>query len=175
MWKPSGELKIRDVGEHMLLFEFEDNLDLERVLEYEPWFYDKNLVIFQWAQDVESAPFLEFSSATFWIQLHNVPENSLTQETGEAIGKSLGTMVQVADPEDDGCGGEFLRVRVTMDITKPLAWCSKLWAEGKQIGWVGIKYEQLLNFCYWCGRVTHGERDYAVWLQGKGKLRKEDQ
>ena len=36
LWKPSGELKIRDVGEHTLLFEFEDNLDLERVLEYEP-------------------------------------------------------------------------------------------------------------------------------------------
>ena len=23
--------------------------------------------------------------------------------------------------------------------------------------------------------MTHEERDYAVWLQGKGKLRKEDQ
>ena len=43
----------------------------------------------------------------------------LTQKTGEAIGKSLGTVVQVADPEDDGFGGEFVRVWVTMDITKP--------------------------------------------------------
>ena len=57
-------------------------------------------------------------------------------------------MVQMADPEDDGCGGEFLRVRVTMDVTKPLARCSKLWAEGKHIGWVGIKYERLPNFYY---------------------------
>ena len=121
LWKPSGELKIRDVGEHTLLFEFEDNLDLERVQEYEPWFYDKNLVILQRAQDAKSALFLEFSSATFWIQLHNVLENSLTQETGEAIGKAFGTVVQVADLEDDGCGGEFLRVRVTVDIAKPLA------------------------------------------------------
>ena len=54
--------------------------------------------------------------------------------------------MQVAEPEDDGCGGEFLRVRVTMDITKHLARCSKLWVEGKQIGWVGIKYERLPNF-----------------------------
>ncbi|KAK7815420.1 hypothetical protein CFP56_001593 [Quercus suber] len=62
-----------------------------------------------------------------------------------------------------------------MDITKPLTRCSKLWADGKQIGWVDIKYERLLNFCYWCGCVSHGERDCAVWLQAKGKLRKEDQ
>ena len=36
LWKPIGELKIRDVGDNILLFEFEDNLDLERVLEFEP-------------------------------------------------------------------------------------------------------------------------------------------
>lgn len=46
LWKLSGELKIQDVGENILLFEFEDNLDLERVLEFEPWSYDKSLVIF---------------------------------------------------------------------------------------------------------------------------------
>lgn len=32
-----------------------------------------------------------------------------------------------------------------------------------------------LIFFYWCGRVSHGERDCAVWLRGKGNLKKEDQ
>lgn len=41
-----GKLKIRDIGEHILLFKFEDSLDLERVLEFEPWSYDKHLVAF---------------------------------------------------------------------------------------------------------------------------------
>lgn len=47
LWKLTGELKIRDVRKNILLFEFEDNLDLERVLEFEPWSYDKSLVVFQ--------------------------------------------------------------------------------------------------------------------------------
>lgn len=81
----------------------------------------------------------------------------------------------VADPEDNGSGGEFLRARISMDISKPLPRCSKLWSEGKQLGLVGIKYERLPNFRYWCGRVTHGERDCEVWLCGKGKLHREDQ
>nr|POF00817.1 hypothetical protein CFP56_62365 [Quercus suber] len=67
LWKPTGELKIRDVGENILVFEFEDNLDLERVLEFELWSYFKNLVIFQKASEVESVPSLEFSHTTFWL------------------------------------------------------------------------------------------------------------
>ena len=35
LWKPVGELKIRDSGGNILLFEFEDELDLLRVIEFE--------------------------------------------------------------------------------------------------------------------------------------------
>ena len=54
-------LKFGMLGENILVFEFEDNLDLE---EFEPWSYDKNLVIFQKASDVESVPSLEFLHTT---------------------------------------------------------------------------------------------------------------
>ena len=59
------EMKIRDIGGNILLFEFDDALDLERVLELEPWTYDKSLVVFQRVVDVESAPLLPFDSVTF--------------------------------------------------------------------------------------------------------------
>ena len=170
-----GELKSRDIGEHILLFEFKDVLDLERVMEFEPWSYDKHLVAFERVIDIESVPFLEFSRATFWVQLHNIPERNLKVEVGELIGKSISRVVPVADPEDDGAGNEFLRVRINIDISKPLLRCSKLRLKGKQVGWVELKYERLPNFCYWCGRVTHGERDCEVWLRGNGSLRKEEQ
>ena len=93
LWKPIGELKIRDVGDNILLFEFEDNLDLERVLEFEPWSYDKHLVVFQKAIDAELTPLLDFSFTTFWMQIHNIPPAFVTQETSETIGSTLGTVV----------------------------------------------------------------------------------
>ena len=100
LWKLIGEMKIRDIGGNILLF--------ERVLELEAWTYDKSLVVFWRAMDVDSAPLLPFDSVTFWVQLHNVPDQCITQATGEAVGNTIGTLVQVADPEDDGEGGEFL-------------------------------------------------------------------
>ena len=45
----------------MLVFEFEDVLDLERVLEYEPWSYDKSLIAFQRVYDVEQIPHLVYN------------------------------------------------------------------------------------------------------------------
>ena len=43
------------------------------------------------------------------------------------------------------------------------------------MGWVGIKYELLPNFNYWCGWVTHGERECKAWLLGKGSLLRDEQ
>ena len=34
LWKPIGEMKIRDIGGNIMLFEFDDAMDLERVLEF---------------------------------------------------------------------------------------------------------------------------------------------
>lgn len=124
---------------------------------------------FEQVLNVESVPYLDFSCATFWVQFHKILERSLKFETGELIGNVL----QVADLEDDGAGGEFLRVRINIDISKPLVWCSKLRTEGKQVEWVGLKYERLPDFCYWYGQVIHGKRDCEVWLQGKGSLRRD--
>ena len=72
-------------------------------------------------------------------------------------------------------GNEFLRVRVALDISKPLPQFCKLQSEGEHVGWVLLKFERLPNFCYWCGRVIHNERECELWLQGKGNFKKEDQ
>ena len=89
------------------------------------------------------------------------------------MGNTIGSIVQVANPKDDGEGGESLQIRVLIDITKPLPWCCKLWSEGEHIGWALLKFKRHPNFFYWCGKVTHNERDCEVWLRGKGNLKKE--
>lgn len=115
-----------------------------------------------------------FSHTTFWLQIHNVPKSLLTQATGELVGKTLGMAVQVADLEDDGVGGKFLRVRTVLDISRPLPRCCKLWSKGKLVGQTRIKYERLPNLCYWCGCVNHSEKECEIWLQGKGQLSREE-
>ena len=36
-------------------------------------------------------------------------------------------------------------------------------------------YERLPNICYWCGSVSHDDKDCSLWLQSKGTLKLEEQ
>ncbi len=46
---------------------------------------------------------------------------------------------------------------------------------GSQDAWVSLKYERLPTFCYWCGMISHGDRDCEVWLKSRGTLSSESQ
>ena len=38
-----------------------------------------------------------------------------------------------------------------------------------------FKYERLSNICYWCGRVTHDDKDCPILLKSKWALKMKDQ
>ena len=47
LWRTRNEFKIREVGDHILLFVFELETDAKQVLAQEPWSFDKNLILLQ--------------------------------------------------------------------------------------------------------------------------------
>lgn len=46
---------------------------------------------------------------------------------------------------------------VEIDVTKPLIRGTNISCEGEK-QWVGFKYENFPLFCFYCGRICHGER-----------------
>ena len=40
---------------------------------------------------------------------------------------------------------------------------------------MSFKYERLSNLCYWCGSLTHDDRDCELWLKSEGTLPTEAQ
>lgn len=53
---------------------------------------------------------------------------------------------------------KFLRIKVLVDVTKPLL-RGMILVIGQRKIWVKIKYERSLNFCYVCGRLGHVDMD----------------
>lgn len=56
-------------------------------------------------------------------------------------------------------------MQVILDVNEPLV--AGFWIEkGKDLIWVGFKYERLGDFCYLCGCLNHMDVDYPRRKQG---------
>lgn len=153
---------------------FELEVDAEKVLQGESWAFDRHLVVLQKYDGSTSIQDLNFTTTKFWVQFHNLPYSLLTTETALSIGKTLGTITKPKDAAEMR-GGNFMHVRVAVDITKSLCRGRKVSWDQTEKGWVSFRYERLLNICYWCGLLSHNDKDCVLWLNSKGTLTADDQ
>ena len=64
---------------------------------------------------------LEFDSAHFWIQVHDLHVGSLNMRVVQDIVSVAGEVVNSGADNEDYEGGNFMQVRVKVDLTKPLS------------------------------------------------------
>ena len=46
LWRTKNRFKVKDQGNHIVLFIFENKLDCEKIFSAQPWSFDKFLVVF---------------------------------------------------------------------------------------------------------------------------------
>ena len=169
LWRTQNGFEIRDVGNHILLFVFDNENEAERVLATEPWTYDKHLIILSRYDGSCPIQNIRFHMVKFWVQVHGLPVNRLNEKAAYGIGKSIGE-VSRASQSGELIGGNFLRIRVGINITRPLSRGRKVFLGRDKEVWVKFNYEKLPNYCYWCGMVSHDAKECKVWLSSKGSL-----
>ncbi|KAI8022776.1 hypothetical protein LOK49_LG03G00471 [Camellia lanceoleosa] len=104
---------------------------------------------------------MEFNWSPFWVQVHGLPVAKMTRKNAQIIGQRQGNLIGVeALHEGLLLERSFLRLRVEMDVTKPLPLGFFLQANSSSPDtvhevWVSYKYEKLDEFCYDCGRLGH--------------------
>ena len=146
---------------------------MDSILTNEPWSFDKHLLVLQRYDKDESIEDLTFKSTTFWVQVHDIPVRFMNPKVAEGICSTVGTIVRKSETEMHG--GSFMRVRVKVDVTRPLSRGRKVSVGQSTEKWVSFKYEHLPNICYWCGCLNHDDRDCDVWLDSEGSLKVEEQ
>ena len=174
LWRTRQSFNIRDARNNHLMFAFEIEVDVEKVLLGEPWSFDRHLAVFQRYDGKVPMKELDFGFSKFWVQLHHLPFNLLTLEVAMDIAQTLGTVVLYEDTSKM-MGGNFMQVRMLIDISQPLCRDRQVIFEDGLEGWIAFKYERLPNVCNWCGRLSHDDKDCILWLQSKGSLKTENQ
>ena len=157
LWRSKNGFKVKNMGNHIVLFIFDNKREVETILENKPWSFDKHLMVLQSYDKDTPVEELKFNYTSFWVQVHDIPVRFMNQKVAAGICSQVGTVIK--KPEAEGEGGSFMRIRVRVDITIPLSQGRRVsLGQGKEI-WVSFKYECLPNICYWCGCLNHDDRD----------------
>ena len=109
LWRTRNDFCIRDASDNHLLFTFELESDLEKVLLGEPWSFDQHLVVLQKYDGTSPMEQVDFSKSSFWIQIHNLPLTCLSPDVAMEIGESLGDVNKSVNVSDM-VGGNFMRI-----------------------------------------------------------------
>lgn len=85
LWRSRNGFKIKDLGNNILLFIFDNKLKIDKVFVNEPWSFDKHLGIIQRYNKVRNIHDLDFKLITFWMQVHDIPIRFMNREVVEGI------------------------------------------------------------------------------------------
>jgi len=120
VWKLAKEVTIMALEDNLFLFKYSSETDKDRVIEGSPWFFDKHLLLFsEYNGDLRPDEY-SFTKALFWIRVYELPLGKRSKEMAERIGSRIGKLVAVDPTLEAGGWARFIRVRVEIDITKPL-------------------------------------------------------
>ncbi|KAK9220854.1 hypothetical protein WN944_009278 [Citrus x changshan-huyou] len=86
------------------------------------------------------------------------------------LGKVIGKVKEVETDAAGECFGQFLRLRISVDITKPLKKIIELEQEEEYADDIPMRvmYERLPDFCFCCGRIGHQYRE-CVYYKSQSK------
>lgn len=74
------------------------------------------------------------------------------------VGDYIGGYIESCPRNFVGVWKEYMRVRVTADLAKPLKRRMKIRKTGDEWLWINFKYENVPTFCFICGLLGHSER-----------------
>ena len=140
LWRSKNGFRLKNLGNHIILFIFDSKTDVENIIANEPWSYDKNLMVLKRHEADFEVENLSFNLTHFWVQVHGISVRFMNNRVAEGLCETAGQVCHLQNaPTEDG--GSFMRVRVLVDISQPLCRGRVIAFDDSREQWVTFKYE----------------------------------
>ncbi|XP_019154535.1 PREDICTED: uncharacterized protein LOC109151078 [Ipomoea nil] len=156
-WRPIRGVAAKELSNNTFLFQFFHEIDMNRVLENEPWSFEQNLLVLARVQPEIPPSSMPLDTAEFWVQLHDLPLGFFSERSAKAIRNFIGEFIRIDEKAFNGSRNSFIRIRVRINITKPLISQIPIRKNGGDWSCINFRYERLPNFCFICGLIGHTE------------------
>lgn len=181
-WNPFTGVECKDMARNRFLFTFHDQESKSKALNNGPWDFNGKLVVMENFMPNKTIDEYEFKYIPIWVRASGIPMGMMNMDTSKLVGEQIGEFITADLDENGDAMGEYLRIKIKMDITAPLMRFTILEIEDEEEGMteekiVTLKYEYLPEFCYRCGIIGHtenfcslkegneGKRQYGPWLR----------
>lgn len=104
--------------------------DMHKVIERGPWMFEQNSLVLHQLIGNEDPQLVQLNKMDIWIQIYDPSTRMLTEKILQNIGNFVGVFGK-SDPLNlNAMWKPYVRMRVTMDIGKPLKCRMKLKRKG---------------------------------------------
>lgn len=114
IWKTKKKFEILVAGQDLFIISFEDEDNLEHIMEGRPWFFLKQLIIFDWLLKSVELNKIRLVYSPFWLKFGPCPPECDKKDLMHVVGSTFRGVIQ------SEIKGEFCRIRVNLDVQKPL-------------------------------------------------------
>ncbi|MBA0770683.1 hypothetical protein Gotri_019286 [Gossypium trilobum] len=155
LWFTKEDVNFVELKEGVILVKFGVIEDRMRILNLPPWLFDQCLfAMLPYVKDQDLDTYA-LNISPFWLRIFNIPLEYMDKQVGIDVGKAIGEVVAIDWRDNDGKWTKYIRVRVKIDVLKPLRKVVHLVRnDGIEIV-RAIKYERLPAFCYIFGLINH--------------------
>ena len=152
-WALKGDFSLIDIGYDYYVTRFTNPEDYEHVMLNGPWMIDDNyLVIREWVPNFVPEED-NITRLTAWVRIPKLSVEYFNKDfLLHKIGSKIGKVRRVDNTMANVDRGQFTRLSVEIDLTKPLL--SKFRLNGRI--WK-VQYEGLRMICFKCGTQGHKE------------------
>ncbi|XP_074267200.1 uncharacterized protein LOC141590511 [Silene latifolia] len=149
-WSIKGKLTLTNLTNSYYVACFSSKQDYDLVMTQGPWMIDDHyLTIRKWVPNFVPSE-NSIKKLTTWVRIPNLPVEYFNPTFLKKIGSKIGEVIRIDENTTTVQMGQFTRLSVEVDLSKPLL--SKFRLYGKVYC---IQYEGLKMICFKCGRLGH--------------------
>lgn len=159
IWRPVKGVFMEETNwPNTFLFKFFHDLDMQRVLKDGPWTFNQQVLLVKQLNMDEQLKDVKLSELYIWVQVYDVPIGFNSEHVLKSIGNYVGRYMESNPKNLQGMCRSYLRIRVAIDILRPLKSKMRIKKAGGDWLWIQFKYERLPSFCFFCGLIGHSEK-----------------
>lgn len=131
-------------------------------------------------QEGDNPRSVSLNSIDLWVQIHDLKPGFMSENIIREVGNYIGQLVESCSSNFKEFWRDYMRVRVSLNLSKPLKRRMKVRKAGDNWFWITFKYENVPTFCFICGFMGHSDkfcsrlfdtpeneivRPYGIWMR----------